>query len=179
MGEEWKPIAGQQGYFISSHGRVWSERSKRIMTPVLRSKTSGYYAVVLRNEDKTQRTHNIHRLVAEAFIPNPLNKETVNHIDGNKKNNVVDNLEWATRSENDRHAFRIGLRHTNPERIKLAIDSRKRKVINLDTGEKYESISECARAIGGRNEGIYKCVRGIRKRYMGMRFAYLKEAAHV
>jgi len=64
---------------------------------------SGYNFVMLReNSKRTQRT--VHRLVAEAFIPNPDNKSTVNHIDENKFNNCVENLEWATQSENIRHS---------------------------------------------------------------------------
>lgn len=172
MEEIWKPIANQRGYFVSNLGRVWSERTRRIMTPVQRSKNAPYLSVVLRNDDGTQKTHNIHRLVAETFIPNPDGKETVNHLDGNKRNNEVSNLEWATRSENDRHAFRLGLRHTNPMCILKAIDATKRKVIHIETGIIYESIVACAKAIGGKSSGVGKCVRGERKRYMGMHFAY-------
>ena len=62
----------------------------------------------------------IHRLVGTAFIPNPLCKETINHIDGNKANNYVSNLEWATQSENNKHAFKTGLHIiTDKQRISL------------------------------------------------------------
>lgn len=73
----------------------------------------GYYYINLWKDGK-YHTYTVHRLVALTFIPNPENKECVNHIDGNKLNNCIDNLEWCTRSENDLHAFRLGLRKTIP-----------------------------------------------------------------
>ena len=170
--EEWKQIKGYDDYYVSSRGNVYSKKTEKIMIPSPRGKTSPYLSVVLR-KDGAQKTYSVHRLVAEAFIPNPYGKETVNHLDGDKTNNNVTNLEWATRSENDRHAYRIGLRRTPSYRVQKAIDSRKRKVINLDTCETFNSIAECARAIGVKNDGVGKCVRGERERYKGMRFSYI------
>lgn len=68
----------------------------------------GYVSVRLSKNGKIY-TRFVHRLMAEAFIPNPLNKKYVNHIDGDKKNNSLKNLEWVTHSENIRHAYRLGL----------------------------------------------------------------------
>lgn len=74
----------------------------------------GYKIIAVRDDEtKKQKRLLIHRLVAQAFIPNPENKPTVNHIDGDKFNNAVDNLEWATFSEQMLHANKIGLRHGN------------------------------------------------------------------
>lgn len=115
MQEIWKDIKGYEGcYQISNTGKVKSLARMRLskggsLAPVkeriLKLKTSkgGYLVVHLRNEDK-QSHPSIHRLVAEAFIPNPDNKPTVNHIDGNKQNNNVENLEWSTHSEQMNHA---------------------------------------------------------------------------
>lgn len=61
--------------------------------------------------------HSIHRLVAQAFIPNPENKKTVNHKDGNKLNNCIDNLEWATEKENQQHKWKNGLANYNRDEM--------------------------------------------------------------
>lgn len=114
--EEWKDIRGYEGFYqVSNMGRVKSlggqcgtvYRKERIRTKSLTK--DGYERVrLIRNgADKTMR---VHRLVAEAFVPNPDNKETVNHIDGNKLNNVASNLEWTDRSEQMQHAYRLGLK---------------------------------------------------------------------
>ena len=92
-------------YQITSFGRVFSLRNKSFL--VLSNDTKGYQRVQLFNHGK--KNYKVHRLVAEAFIPNPENKPQVNHIDGNKQNNHVENLEWCTNQENQRHAWSVGL----------------------------------------------------------------------
>lgn len=104
MEEVWKPIEGFPSYEVSNFGRINNIRRKRELNPGIDG-SNGYKTVNLY--DETGRIHKkyMHRLVAEAFIPNPENKRTVNHIDCDKTNNRIDNLEWATDSENMRHAF--------------------------------------------------------------------------
>jgi hypothetical protein len=99
-------ITGYEGiYKINDIGDVYSVRTKKILKP---KKCSGYLMVCLSvNNKKDQQL--VHRLVAQTFIDNPDNKKTVNHIDGNKMNNSLSNLEWSTQSENSKHAFRNGL----------------------------------------------------------------------
>jgi len=111
MKEIWKDIKGYEGYYqVSSEGRVKSLARKircnrslkeRILKPGLGG--FGYPQVILCVDNQKYNIF-IHRLVAEAFIPNLENKLEVNHIDGNKENNRVDNLEWCTRKENMTHA---------------------------------------------------------------------------
>lgn len=103
----WKDIPGYEGiYKISSDGRVISVNGIR---KAEMSKT-GYWRISLWNKGKGKHFF-IHRLVAMAFIPNPNHYDLVNHIDGNKLNNNVENLEWCNLSQNVRHAYRTGLVH--------------------------------------------------------------------
>ena len=98
MDEIWKDINGYEGcYKISNTGKVYSCKNQKILRTFTDKK--GYCYTVLF-KDKKQRTKSIHRLIAEAFIPNPENKPEVNHIDHNKRNNNIDNLEWVTHFEN-------------------------------------------------------------------------------
>lgn len=116
-GEIWVWIKDYKGlYQISNYGRVKSfprnTTSKiRIMKPLL--SRSGYLYVSLKKKKTKRFRFEIHRLVALAFIPNPENKTTVNHKDGIKLNNCVENLEWATKSENMQHSYDIGLRKSS------------------------------------------------------------------
>ena len=105
--EQWKVIAQFPNYEISNYGRVrrvWKNHTKLKKT---RLNECGYEIIHL-SKDGTNKHRPIHRLVAVAFIDNPNNLPEVNHIDGNKENNRVDNLEWVTRSDNMKHAYSIG-----------------------------------------------------------------------
>lgn len=109
MTETWRPVKGYENlYKVSDHGRVYSERRKRLLSPSPVGPT-GYFLVTLYNTDKTKKVTVVHRLVAEAFIPNPDGLPIVNHKDGNKQNNRIDNLEWCTQKENVAHAIRMGV----------------------------------------------------------------------
>ena len=104
MIEIFSEIDGFNGtYLISNYGRLYSFNKKSYMIPQLN--TSGYYNVVLSDK----KHYYIHRLVATYFICNHQNKRYVNHIDGNKLNNIFTNLEWVTASENLIHAYNLGL----------------------------------------------------------------------
>lgn len=103
----WNPVRGFPGYEVSSHGaiRSWRGRTVRVLKP--RLGCHGYLAVCLRREGETHQRL-VHRLVAEAFLGDSENK-WVNHRDGNKRRNSVENLEWCTPGENARHAYNTGL----------------------------------------------------------------------
>lgn len=101
-----KKIKNSLEYYASEDGRIF--RNGRSIGTY----THNYPSVVIRYENGEYKTHYIHRLIAEAFIPNPDNKAYVNHKDGNRHNNHVSNLEWTTPSENTQHAVDIGLKRT-------------------------------------------------------------------
>lgn len=107
--EIWKDIPGWKGlYQISSFGRLKSFKQNndgKIMS--LTNKNGDYFSVVLQGKGKVRRSTKIHRLVAEAFISNPDSLPEVNHIDGNKQNNKVGNLEWCSRSHNVLHSIKM------------------------------------------------------------------------
>ena len=116
MEEKWKDIKGFEGFYqVSNFGRVkslggWCGSAKRREKIRATSLTKDGYAKVRLMHQGKDKTMRVHRLVAEAFIPNPEGKTTINHIDGNKENNRVDNLEWADRTEQMIHAYDIGLK---------------------------------------------------------------------
>ena len=108
--EEWRWVPGYEDlYMVSNFGNVMSQRSGHGSSPMgilkPQKNNAGYLQVNLIKNKKSKNVM-IHRIVAAAFIPNPDNKEEVNHKDGNKTNNHTSNLEWVTRSENLRHAYR-------------------------------------------------------------------------
>lgn len=122
--EIWKPISGYEGrYEVSTLGRIkslqrvvesvrngkkiFSLRKERIMRP---SKSPNGYRIVTFHTNGVAEHGSVHVIVANNFIPNPLNLPVINHIDGNKENNEVSNLERCTQSENSLHAYRTGIR---------------------------------------------------------------------
>lgn len=111
--ELWVPLKEYKGIKVSSVGRIKKaankRRKERILT-VFPKDRDGYYRCSVQKLDGTWTSQPVHRLVAKAFIPNAQNKEAVNHIDGNRTNNRVENLEWVTPKENVIHSFRFGVR---------------------------------------------------------------------
>ena len=101
MREEWREIAGADGYFVSSMGRV--RHGERMLKP--QKKGVDYTGLRIRGKYIA-----VHRIVAQAFIPNPEGLPEVNHKDGDKRNNAVENLEWVSHRKNVLHSFEIGRR---------------------------------------------------------------------
>lgn len=164
----WKDVVGSNGeYQISNTGIVITTKTGRILSPAVDAR--GYERVALFKMDRKKR-YKVHRLVAMAFIPNPDNLPQVNHKDGNKRNNNVDNLEWITNADNMRHAKESGLR----EGHKRYCDSRKKRIIatNIATGEevRFESMLSASKTLGTKH--IQEVLKGERKQAKGFTFRY-------
>lgn len=181
MEEIWKDIKGYKGlYQVSNLGRVKSlERYQQNHSKLqkveeklktIHTKSNGYQYVQLYKDNIMKNLH-IHRLVAQAFIPNPENKPQINHIDGNKQNNNIDNLEWSTSNENNKHKWDIGLQKP----------SKKQSIITKGNNRKYKSkpidqldlngnyirtwlnAHEASRQLGIDRSTISQCCRGGRR----------------
>lgn len=189
MEEIWKDIDGYEGlYQVSNLGRVKSLERKDKYGRIFKEKVKelqidkdGYFRTSLW-KGKNGSLKQVHRLVAIAFIPNLENKPIVNHIDGNKQNNNVENLEWCTNSENDLHAYKLGLRTVNKTGTgkfgKLNGASKPVYMLDKNTEEiikKFNSLADAARFLG-RNANnmshIAQQVRGKRKTAYGYKWRY-------
>lgn len=164
-GEEWKAVVGFEGkYVVSNLGRVKSigKKTRYAILSVTVHK-QGYLRVGL-NKDDSHKAYLVHRLVAEAFISNPQNKRTVNHIDGNKANNHVSNLEWCTQQENNIHAHKTGLAKTTERQIKsMCTRAKLNKAQVMDIKELYsknKTLSELALLYNVSKAQICRIVNG-------------------
>lgn len=172
--ERWEPIEGFH-YSVSTDGRIRNDETDAIKAPTIRK--DGYYKVDLY--DNGQRSSKrISRLVAEAFIPNPDHKPQVNHIDGNKLNNDISNLEWVNNSENMLHAFRTGLAKPHPSYGMLGKKnpnggSKGNPIICVETGVRYKSAADAERQTGIPDSCICDCLKGHCDHAHGLHFTYV------
>lgn len=172
-------ILNYDNYEVDENGNVYNK--KKMLKPQLNN--NGYYRVYLSKKGKVKKLY-IHRLVAEAFIPNPNKLPQVNHKDGNKKNNKVENLEWCTAKENINHSFKIGLSFV-PKGNKNHLYGKRgnetpyhKKIIQYDMNKKiikhWESMIQAERELGISVSTISSCCRGITKTSGGYIWGYEK-----
>lgn len=173
--EIWKPVIGyEELYSVSSLGRVRSEMRiiefmpgrhrtvpERILSPV---SMNGYPQISL-HRDGRRKTVRIHRLVAEAFVPNPNNHTIVNHKDGIKDNNTPSNLEWCTVLENNVHAFETWLNATGERHHNTTLTDDQIKQIRIDYTGAYGQISSMAREYGVTPGSIWQIVNNKSRTY--------------
>lgn len=155
-------VHGFPDYSVSDAGYVMNTRTGR----VLKSSPDNYgYITVHLCKDEQWYTKRVHRLVAETFLEQP-NEESwqVNHINGNKRDNRLSNLEYVTPSENMYHAYAHGMNHW--------VGYNERPVRIVETGEVFKSQAECARAIGGSQPNINACLVGRRNKHLGYHYEY-------
>ena len=162
MQEQWKPIKDFENYEVSNMGNVrslnyrYTRAAKKLR---LRKQRDGYLYVKLYKNGK-QYNKNVHRLVTTTFIPNPQGKKEVNHIDGDKTNNRVSNLEWVTAKENQQHAWESGLHVITEETKKKMSEAHKKQVICVTTGEKFDCIRDAQEKYNVANSNISACCKG-------------------
>lgn len=181
MQEVWKDIKKYEGlYQVSNLGRIKSlprnTAHERIRIP---RKDRGDYLYIGLCKDGIVKHYKVHRLVAQAFIPNIDNKPTINHIDGIKTNNNVENLEWATAKEQAQHALSIGLWKRSDktiQKIKASLKDRCRAVAQKDDNDNvikvWGSISDAARAVDAPVPHIVRVCKGQRKHTRGFIWEY-------
>lgn len=144
----WKKIERNDNYSINEQGQVRNDKTGHIRRPTP-NKRNGYLVVDLYKDNKREKVP-IHRLVAEAFIPNPENKLTVDHIDGNRQNNSIDNLRWATYSEQNSRFETLGVR-SEPIIVNHYEEKRKKRGggheawLGIIEVLEFDSISEVAK----------------------------------
>lgn len=145
--ELWRPLKEYKGIEVSSVGRIRKaankSRKERILT-IFPKDRDGYYRCSVQKLDGTWTSQPVHRLVAKAFLDNPLNKPVVNHKDGNRNNNKVENLEWVTPKENVIHSFKYGSRKICKEvpRKTILTDF---QVSQIDTLRRLYTVNQIAK----------------------------------
>ena len=161
MKEKFMLLDFDNKYAISNYGNIKNLKTNRILKSHLNN--NGYLEIQLCSNCK-KKTFLVHRLVGLTFIENIYKKPYINHIDGNKTNNRVDNLEWCTAKENDIHARSTHLKVQN------------KPIIASSQDETYifESISECARFLNTNTGSIVRVLKGKRNQHKGFNFTYYK-----
>lgn len=164
MKEVWKDIPGCEGrYQISNFGRA--KGPLKILKPSISD--WGYQRLRVTDNNSKKRSPRVHRLVAPAFIPNPNGLPEVNHIDGNKLNNRVDNLEWVSAKENKEHSIR-----------ELGVSPWGRKPSSIyckETGERYHSVAYASKQTGISSTQLFEHLKGRRSHAGNLHWAYVEK----
>jgi hypothetical protein len=188
---EWRPVKGFENYLINENGQVFSLITNKLLTI-----QKGLYPYVkLRKYQGSKGFHqNIHRLLMENFKPcNDLEKTQVNHIDGDKHNFSLSNLEWVTPAENAQHAIKTGLSDAchSPESRRKAAVSISRKMMGNENGNRsivifndelsreFKSIKECSLFLNCHRNSIHKVLMGYRNTIKGFKAKYKEELNNV
>lgn len=172
MNEKWKDVIGYEGlYQVSNMGRIRNSKGKIRKTFI---SEFGYERITL-TKNRKQEKFQVHRLVAQAFIRLENDNEQVNHIDGDKLNNKVNNLEWCSASENVQHAFKIGLHKAYTGYREMPNEKMVKKLTK--DGKvicKYRTAGEAGRENNIESTNIRAVCRGKRKTAGGYKWEYVE-----
>ena len=186
-GEEWRDVVGWNRYAVSSLGRVAAysatykcgsricKREPQILHPILNNKTPHYYKVRLSDGNGKRRMLLVHRLVADAFLPNPDRLPFVNHKDENPNNNCIENLEWCTQKYNCNY----GTHNARMAKTLSETARQRRSVVQLSLNGEYimafPSIKDAADKLGIERASISICCRKPNRTGKGYRWMYLSD----
>jgi hypothetical protein len=168
--EEWRVVEETGGFLsVSNYGRV--KGARKILKPQIDHKGYERLRFTVQRERMSAR---VHRLVAQTFIPNPFNKPQVNHIDGNKCNNNVSNLEWVTNKENAHHAIKAGMFKNVFEQSRIANEKQKKAIVAIGDGGlnvlHFDSVCSAQKHFNSKH--ISAVLKGKREHTKGYRFFY-------
>lgn len=190
--EIWKDIKGYEGFYqVSNLGRIKSldriikyKRNKKVLRKqigkILKQANRKEYKFVALLKEAKRKQYSVHRLVAEAFIPNPDNLPEVNHLDFNPSNNCVTNLEWCTKSRNIKYSYDFGRRKSPKAMLgkKGRLHSRSKPILQYDLNgnfiKQWDCILEVERKLNIKNSNIVKCCKSTRNKAGGYIWKYLE-----
>jgi hypothetical protein len=181
MDEKWWYIRGASGYMISDYGRVWSEKSQKFLKPKPLD-DHGHMGVCLYVNGKCRYEY-IHRLMAKAFIPNPMNLPVVRHLNDVPDDNDICNLKWGTQKDNIADSIKNEKAHfiTDSER-EIGLSKMRRPIvaIKIKTGEEvyFNGQNEASRFLGIQQSNIWKVLNGERRHACGYYFEYVRGDYH-
>lgn len=171
MEEIWKDIPDYEGIYQASNlGNIKRIETQRILKKYV-NKTNGYAYIHLSKHNKT-KVLRVHRLIAKTFIENKNNKPYVNHKDGNKLNNNINNLEWCSQKENIQHAINV-LHKDYSKNVYIMIKKNEKKVKRSD-GKIYNSIKEAKKDMNNMNAHIVEVCQKKLKKTCGYGWEYLE-----
>lgn len=164
--ETFVPVKGYEDRIaITKNGRIFSLKSNKILKTTIFPNGYEVLCLMFQKPKRHTKTLYVHRLVAETFIDNPFGKKTVNHIDGNKQNNDVNNLEWSTQGENNKHAYDTKLKVPHCEGFTKYNESKRvlsEKDVEFIRAHSELSVGELSKILQNKHkEAILACKRGL------------------